>query len=46
MPLGSEMASPRGGSIAPLDLQLEKHKQSSSPKLYGPELSYIVWTNV
>ena len=34
-----------GGSIAPLDLQLGKHKKSS-PKPYGPELSYIVWTNV
>ena len=35
-----------GGSKAPLDLQLEKHKKSSSPKPYGPELSFIVWTNV
>ena len=35
------------GSVAPLDLQLEKHKKkSSSPKPYGPELSYVLWTNV
>ena len=35
-----------GGSIGHLDLQLEKHKKKSSPKPYGPELSYFVWTNV
>ena len=30
-----------GGSIAPLDLQLENHKKTSSPKPYDPELSYF-----
>ena len=45
MPLGSKMAQPRG-SLAPIDLQWEKHKKSSSPKPQGPELSYFVCSNV
>ena len=46
MPLGSKMAPPRG-SLAPMDLQWEKHKKkSSSPKPQGTELSYFVSSNV
>ena len=37
MPLGSKMAPPRG-SLAPIDLQWENIKKSSSPKPQGPEL--------
>ena len=45
MPLRSKMAPP-GGSLAPIDLQWEKHKKKSSPKPQGPELSYFVSSNV
>ena len=42
MPLWSKMA-PTQGSVAPINLQCEKHeKKSSSPKPQGPELSYFV----
>ena len=37
MPLGSKMAPPQG-SLAPIDLQWERHQKSSSPKPQGPEL--------
>ena len=45
MPLGSKMTQPLG-LLAPIDLQWEKQKKSSSPKPQGPELSYFVSSNV
>ena len=40
MPLGLKMI------LAPIDLQWENIKKSSSPKPQGPELSYFVSSNV
>ena len=37
---------PARGPLAPIDIQWEKHKKSSSPKPQGPELSYFVCSNV
>ena len=42
VPLGSIRAPGGGGGV----IFYENHKKSSSPKPYGPELSYVVWTNV
>ena len=39
-PWGQKM-DPSRGSLAPIDLQLEKHKKSSPPKPQGTELSYF-----
>ena len=45
MPLGSKMALPRG-SLAPIDLQWEKHRKFSTRKLQGLEFSYFICSNV
>ena len=45
MPLRSKMATPRG-SLAPIDIQREKHNKKSSPKTQGPELLNFVCSYV
>ena len=40
------LGSKTPGSLAPIDLQWENIKKSSSPKPQGQELSYFVSSNV